>query len=90
MNADHDHALTGISVRHQSRCASQHDDTCDCSPSYRGELHHALARHPLKGPTFKTVAEAQAWRLAARKELRRDPTSFMSPDGGWGTSSASR
>jgi len=86
MSTDHHNPLTGISVRHQTRCASRHGDPCDCSPSFRGELHHGLARIPLKGPSFKTIAEAQAWHTEARQKLRRNVKAFLVHDGsGWRT-----
>lgn len=62
---------TGIEVRHSDRCATSHGgEKCTCSPKYRAEVFDPREKRKLR-ETFKTLAEAKAWRSDALWAMRR-------------------
>jgi len=55
----------GIVVRHQQHCANRSGALCDCRPSYQAQVWSARDRKPIR-KTFKTIADARAWRAEAK------------------------
>src|SRR4051812_42728677 len=60
----------GIEIRHERTCASRQGKRCNCSPSYRAEAHGAVDGRRVR-ETFRTLAEAKAWRAEAQVALRK-------------------
>ena len=52
-------------VRHQQHCANRSGALCDCRPSYQAQVWSARDRKPIR-KTFKTIADARAWRAEAK------------------------
>lgn len=63
---------TGIHVRHRSGCpaASSLGVRCTCSPSYQAHVWSAREHKRIR-KTFRTRAEARAWRAESLVSLRR-------------------
>jgi integrase len=60
----------GIEVRHTRTCRSSEGGRCNCEPSYRAQVWNK--RDGLKHrKSFRTLAEAKAWRDEARVAIRR-------------------
>jgi hypothetical protein len=60
----------GITERHSRRCAARSAQTCDCKPSYQGQIWSARDGKPIR-KTFATIREARRWRQAAAVDLAR-------------------
>jgi len=56
----------GISLRHARHCQSGAGDPCTCRPSYQAQVFS-----PADRKTFRTLADARAWRAQAKTELDR-------------------
>jgi integrase len=56
---------TGIETRHQPKCRSRCQEDCDCHPHYRAAVHDSTIGNARKSPTFKSLAEARAWKANA-------------------------
>jgi integrase len=63
-------ALAGIALRHARSCGSGAGRACSCRPTYQAQAWSARANKPLR-KTFKTLAEARAWRQEAQVGLRK-------------------
>jgi integrase len=60
----------GIYARHRLDCAIEHDRTCNCSPSYWGQVWDRAARKPRKTKTLHSIAEARNARADLEATLR--------------------
>jgi integrase len=60
----------GVVVRHGRRCASRTGAGCDCRPGYQAQVWSARDRKTIR-KTFRTLADARAWRAEAHTALRR-------------------
>jgi integrase len=60
----------GIVVRHSRRCASREGRRCDCSPGYQAQVFSQRNARTVR-KTFRTLADARAWRAEAQAALRR-------------------
>ncbi|HEX4438016.1 MAG TPA: site-specific integrase [Solirubrobacteraceae bacterium] len=60
----------GIYARHRLDCATEHDRTCNCSPSYWGQVWDRAARKPRKTKTLHSIAEARNARADLEATLR--------------------
>jgi integrase len=60
----------GIVVRHARRCAAPAGSSCDCNPGYQAQVFSPRDQKTLR-KTFKTVADARAWRAETQTALRR-------------------
>jgi integrase len=60
----------GIEVRHGKFCASRSGSRCSCKPTYQAHVWSARDGKRIR-KTFKTLAEARAWRQEAQVALRR-------------------
>jgi len=61
---------TGIEVRHSRACASAGGAKCTCTPTYRAQVFSRREKRTIR-KTFRTKAEAKAWRADAQVALRR-------------------
>lgn len=62
---------TGIEIRHSKGCqVTGGTERCSCTPTYRAEAFSARDGRKLR-KTFKSLAEAKAWRADAQGALRR-------------------
>ena len=59
----------GIVPRHQQRCASRAGTPCDCKPAYQAQVWSPRDGKPIR-KTFRTIADARAWRAEAKVALR--------------------
>ena len=59
----------GIVPRHQQRCASRAGALCDCQPTYQAQVWSPRDGKPIR-KTFRTIADARAWRAEAKVALR--------------------
>jgi integrase len=59
----------GIEVRHESACPSKGGGRCSCSPSYRAKVYDGRSERCIK-KTFRSLAEAKAWRIDALADIR--------------------
>lgn len=66
--------LTGIEVRHSTGCQSANGSRCTCEPKYRAEAFSARDGKKLR-KSFRTLAEAKAWRADAQVALQRGTVS---------------
>jgi integrase len=62
--------MSGIEVRHQRGCRSSAGGRCSCTPSYRAIVWSTRDGRRLT-KSFRTRAEAKAWRVDAQAGLRR-------------------
>jgi integrase len=62
----------GIDVRHRKACPAAHNPAsrCTCTPSYQAHVWSAREAKRIR-KTFRTLAEAKAWRGEALVALRR-------------------
>jgi integrase len=60
----------GILVRHLKSCAAQSGGRCSCRPTYQASVWSARDGRRIK-KSFRTLAEAKAWRAEAQSEIRR-------------------
>ncbi len=60
----------GITVRHSSRCATRRGGPCDCRPTYQAQAYSPRDRKTLR-KTFRSLADARAWRSQAQTALHR-------------------
>ena len=60
---------TGVEIRHSKSCRETGARRCTCTPTYRAEAFSARDGRKLR-KTFKTLAEAKAWRADAQGALR--------------------
>lgn len=69
---------TGITTRHSRTCRSRDGGRCNCSPSYEAWVYSKRDDKKIR-KTFKSNAEAKAWRADAGSAVRartlRAPTS---------------
>jgi integrase len=63
-------ALTGIEKRHQQSCRWWSKEDCNCRPHYRAAVHDPTTGNARKSPTFKSLAEAKAWKANADLAIR--------------------
>lgn len=67
----------GIEVRHSSWCATGEARRCNCAPTYRAQVWSERDGKRIR-KSFRTLAEAKAWRIdsraAARAGLLRAPS----------------
>jgi hypothetical protein len=70
-------AHEGIEVRHKLHCLRGEGGACSCVPSYQAQVWSARDRKPIRR-TFRSLAEARAWRqeaqVAVRRQMLRAPT----------------
>lgn len=71
MHAKRNPNLTGIEVRHQSRCPAHQDADarCNCKPTYQAAVYSARERKRIR-KHFDSLSEAKAWRADAYSQLR--------------------
>jgi integrase len=62
--------LTGIEVRHKKACASRDGRRCNCQPAYQASVWSARESKRIR-KTFRTLAEARAWRSETQTGVRR-------------------
>jgi integrase len=67
----------GIRVRHRRACASPNTGRCNCNPSYEAWVYSARDQAKIR-KTFRSLAEARAWRHDANGALRRGAMSAPS------------
>lgn len=60
----------GITVRHQTHCATRTGDDCDCKPRYQAEAYDKRTGKRLRR-TFANKTAAKQWRTDARAAIRR-------------------
>jgi len=60
----------GVSLRHTSCCRSRADEACDCRPTYQAQVYSPSERRTLR-KTFRSLADARAWRAKAQTALNR-------------------
>jgi integrase len=61
----------GIVIRHARACASDGGDgRCDCRPGYQAQVYSAAERRTIR-KTFRTLADARAWRAETKAALER-------------------
>jgi integrase len=60
----------GIALRHSRHCEGGPDASCNCRPSYQAQVFSPADRKTLR-KTFRTLADARAWRAQAKAELNR-------------------
>jgi len=61
----------GIVTRHSRGCASQlSSERCDCRPGYQAQVYSAAERRTIR-KTFRTLADARAWRAETKTALER-------------------
>jgi integrase len=60
----------GIVVRHSRRCASREGTRCDCCPGYQAQVFSPRDARTIR-KTFRTLADARAWRAETASALRR-------------------
>jgi integrase len=60
----------GIAVRHQKRCAVGGGGRCSCLPSYQAQVWSRRDGKPIRR-TFRSLAEARAWRQESQAAIRR-------------------
>ena len=58
----------GIVTRHGLACASHDGRGCDCRPGYQAQVWSARDQKTIR-KTFRTLAEARAWRAQAKSAL---------------------
>lgn len=61
--------MAGIEIRHSSRCATNAGRRCNCSPTYRAHVWSEREGKRVR-KSFRTLAEAKAWRIDARAAVR--------------------
>ena len=71
-------APPGIEVRHSTRCGTNYDESCDCTPNYRAIVNTPGSKGKLQ-KSFKNLQDAIDWRDVTRVDLRRG--AIGSPDG---------
>ena len=62
--------IAGVAVRHQRHCPSRTGGGCQCTPSYQAQVWSARDNKPIRR-TFRTLAEARAWRQESQVALRQ-------------------
>jgi integrase len=60
----------GIYARHRLDCAVERERTCNCSPSYWGQVWDRAAGKPRKTKTLRSIAEARNARADLEATLR--------------------
>ena len=61
----------GIVIRHARGCAKQAErGRCDCRPGYQAQVYSAAERRTIR-KTFRTLADARAWRAETKAALER-------------------
>lgn len=60
----------GVALRHQRHCAARRGGECTCTPTFQAQAWSARDRRPIRR-TFRTLAEAKAWRQEAQVALRK-------------------
>jgi integrase len=60
----------GVVLRHSRGCASFLGSGCDCSPAFQAQVY-ARGRGKTVRRSFRSLAEARAWRAQAQVDLRR-------------------
>jgi integrase len=60
----------GVVVRHRKGCACCKGGRCNCEPGYQAQVFSARERRTIR-KTFKTLAEARAWRAESQVALSR-------------------
>jgi integrase len=59
----------GIVLRHRHRCTSRQGAACNCRPAYQAQVWSPRDQKTIR-KTFRTLAEARAWRSEAKSALR--------------------
>ena len=59
----------GIEIRHARTCAMREGRRCNCAPTYRAEVWSEREGKRVR-KSFRTLAEAKAWRIDARAAVR--------------------
>jgi integrase len=61
----------GITVRHATACAARDGrSSCTCKPGFQAQVYSPRDRKTIR-KTFRTLAEARAWRSHAHEAIRR-------------------
>ena len=61
----------GVVVRHSKACCSHETPSrCDCRPGYQAQVFSSRDRRTIR-KTFKTLADARAWRAETQNALNR-------------------
>ena len=60
----------GITVRHGRHCAAKSGGRCDCKLTYQAQVFSPRDRRTIR-KSFKSIAEARAWRNDTQTALRR-------------------
>jgi integrase len=60
----------GIALRHSRGCASRDFGPCSCKPTYQAQVWVAAQGKPIRR-SFRTLAEARAWRQETQVAIRR-------------------
>jgi len=60
----------GVVVRHSRRCATRDGKRCDCRPGYQAQVFSHRDGKTIRR-TFRTLADARAWRAESHSALRR-------------------
>jgi len=66
----------GIEIRHERSCPSRRGARCGCSPSYRAYVYSPRDERRLRR-SFRSLAEARAWRSEALVALRKGTMTAM-------------
>jgi integrase len=59
----------GIVIRHSRGCATENGGRCNCRPGYQAQVFSQRDRRTIR-KTFRTLADARAWRAEAHSALR--------------------
>src|SRR6188474_3424245 len=60
----------GIVLRHARGCRSQQEGRCACAPGYQAQVWSAREQKTIR-KTFRTLADARAWRQESQVALRK-------------------
>ena len=60
----------GVYARHRMGCAVEKGGTCNCSPSYWGQVWDRAVNKPRKTKTARTIAEARNARADLEAAFR--------------------
>ncbi|MFN8164215.1 MAG: hypothetical protein U0R26_10415 [Solirubrobacterales bacterium] len=61
----------GIVIRHTRACAAKATEApCDCRPGYQAQVFSSLEQRTIR-KTFRTLADARAWRAETKSALDR-------------------
>jgi hypothetical protein len=60
----------GVVIRHSTGCASRDGARCNCRPGYEAQVYSAREGRTIR-MTFRTLADARAWRAETQSALHR-------------------